>query len=32
MSGFEGGESLGVAGVGVPFLILVLDEGISFVL
>lgn len=32
MSGFEGGESLGVAGVGVPFLILVPNEGISFVL
>ena len=32
MSGFKGGKSLCVAGVGVPFLILVLDEGISFVL
>lgn len=32
MSVFEGGKCLGVAGVGVPFLVLVLSEGISFVL
>lgn len=32
MPGFKGGESLDVASVRVPFLILVLNEGISFLL
>ena len=32
MSIFEGGKSFGVAGVCVPFLLLILTEGISFML
>ena len=32
MSIFEGRKSLGMAGVSLPFLVLILGEGISFVL